>query len=58
MNAILPNCIDKDDWEEKLGSGKGLADMWNLVFVKIYMGSLAYVNFAHLYLSVVVCCTS
>jgi hypothetical protein len=54
MNAILPNCIDKDDWEEKLGSGKGLTDMWNLVMVKIYMGSAAFVSSAHLCLSYVV----
>ena len=41
MNVIIPNCLDKEEWEEKLGSGKGLSDMWNLVLVKIYMGTPA-----------------
>jgi hypothetical protein len=53
MNEILQNCIDKDNSEEKLGSGKGLTDMWNLVMVKIYMDSAAHVSFVHLCLSCV-----
>jgi hypothetical protein len=51
MNEILPNCIDKDNWEEKFGSGKGLTDMWNLVMVKIYTVSTGCVSFVNLCLS-------
>jgi hypothetical protein len=46
MNVSIPHCLGKEEWEEKLGSGKGLTGMmWNLVLVKIYMGSPAYVSF-------------